>query len=389
MAQYLTRLTLFTTLLLALVAGLSVIVDPYDYWGTPPVSGVNVWRPASGKHLAVVKQRQYARADFTAIVAGNSRVGVGLDPADAAWPASVRPVYNLGLPGQGPDGVVDAAIRAAERHKPRAIYLGVDFIDFRIAPDQWASGPRPKAPATAAWRETLAVTLSLDALSDTILSLAGQHRSNGPHIRPDGFNNLAEYNDLVAQDGHFILFEQRNRENVARYVTGPKAVAYPGPGRHGAWDALARLAAYAKAHDIALVLFTYPYHAELRLSLDVAGLAPAYADWVRRLADFGARHAVPVYYFSGLTPQTQETVPPRGDRETRLRYYWEAGHFKAALGSLMIADMAGLAPPRLGQRLQPSLVPAILAADAAALQAYARAQPQRTARIMAAAEAAR
>ncbi len=389
MKNYLTRLIAFTLLLAALVAGLAVVVDPYDYWGMPTMAGVNAHRPASGKHLAVVKQRQYARQPFNAIVAGNSRVGVGIDPADPAWPTAVQPVYNLGLPGKRMSGVVEEIIKASDIRKPRVIYVGIDFIDFRLTPERWSQGPPPDAPVPATWRKWLEVALSLDALNDSVLSLAAQRDEKTPHILPNGFNNLAEYDDLVAQDGHFLLFEQRNRENVGKYVTGPKAVSYPGSGRNDAWAALDQLATYAKSQGIRLVLFTYPYHAELRLSLHVAGLDPAYAEWLAQLANFGARNHVPVYYFSVLSSETQETVPVESDRTTQLRYYWEAGHFKAALGHLMIADMVSATAPRFGRRLLPADVAPLLAADARALRAFEQAQPERAARIRKAAAMAR
>ena len=50
---------------------------------------------------------------------------------------------------------------------------------------------------------------------------------------------------------------------------------------------------------------------------------------------------VEVWDFSGVSPETLEAIPTRGDRKTHLNYYWEAGHFKKELGNLVIDRLLG------------------------------------------------
>ncbi len=75
---------------LAAVAGLTRLIDPYGYWGGPEIAGLNSFKPASGKHLKAVKLRQVARVRPATLLVGNSRVAVGMDPEDPAWPAPGR-----------------------------------------------------------------------------------------------------------------------------------------------------------------------------------------------------------------------------------------------------------------------------------------------------------
>jgi hypothetical protein len=62
---------------------------------------------------------------------------------------------------------------------------------------------------------------------------------------------------------------------------------------------------------------------------------------------------VELWDFTGFSPYTGESVPPRGDTGTELRWYWEAGHFKKSLGDLLLADMLGtqIDSERWGRRL--------------------------------------
>ncbi len=100
----LTGLTVLATL--GLVAGLNVVVDPYDLWGSPKITGLNVMKPALHTHLTDAKRRQYARLAPRSVLAGNSRVEVGIDPQSAVWSPRELPAYNFGRVRQG--GVISA-----------------------------------------------------------------------------------------------------------------------------------------------------------------------------------------------------------------------------------------------------------------------------------------
>lgn len=369
-------------LALALAGGLATLVDPYDYWGAPRVSGVNAARGAANTHLGWVKERQYARGRWSTIVAGNSRVQVGFDPASAAWPVDARPVYNLGLAGRSAADAMAAVETAIAVRRPRAVYLGVDLIDFRVTREAWrawrpSAGPGPPSLTERAGR-VARVSLSLTALGDTLASLAGQRAADPADITPAGYNALAEYRRVVADEGHFALFEQRNRENYRNYAAGAKAVRWPGPGGSDAWAALDRLAAVCRAKGVRLVVFTYPYHADILAGFERAGLLPALLDFKRALAAFGARAGVEVWDFARLNAASAEPVPPPGDRATRLGWYWEAGHFKAAMGDAMIAAMTGGAKATpIGARIDGAAADDRLADQLAALRA---ADPAATAR---------
>ena len=71
-----------------------------------------------------------------------------------------------------------------------------------------------------------------------------------------------------------------------------------------------------------------------------------FADWKRLMVANVQFHVerggkVEVWDFSGLSTETQEAIPAKGDRQTHLSYYWEAGHFKKKLGDLVMARLLG------------------------------------------------
>jgi hypothetical protein len=384
MTAYLRFLAIAFVALLAATAAFTRLVDPYDYWGGPDMGGLNRFKPAAGKHLEAVKLRQVARVQPVTLLVGNSRVAVGMDPASPLWPPAARPVYNLGLPGVGTDGLVDVALRAMDEAPVKRLVFAADFVDFRLSLQDWrtwnASRLVRPADLQKGVRERVEILLSLAALTDSVSALAERRKANPATITPAGYDRLAEYNENVAAEGHAALFEQRQRDNIARYLAGPKAVRWPGPGNSPDWASLERLARECRRRHVELVLVTFPYHVDMLQAFDRSGLWPAFAEWKRGLAAFAEREGVPLYDFSRVTPETTEAVPAPGDTRTRMRWYWEAGHFKGALGERMVADLVRGAPA-FGARLTAANVEAEIVADASALDGYRAARPGEAARF--------
>lgn len=380
MRRYLVIFALTAVLLVAATAMLAWFVDPYAYWNSPTVEGVNRYRPASGKHLEAVKLRQYARLSPNTIVTGNSRVDVGFDPGSAVWPKGMQPVYNLGFPGYGVEGVTRTVEKALFVSQPRTIFIGLDFLDFRLRGDERAQ--RKKPLPSPDWQDRLSLDvkllISIDALTDTLSALAEQYKRYPADITPQGFNSLAQYHNLVDTEGHAALFHQRNRENIKAYLAGSKTVRLPGDGNPN-FAALRNLAETAKRKRIVLVFFTYPYHADILLSFRKTGLWPAYEDWLRDLAAFSADNHVLTYNFTRIDAVTGEPVPVRGDTKTTMEWYWEAGHFKSALGDRMIAIMNASLDDRF--LLSPENVDMRLSELREGLDAYGKEHPEGVLRI--------
>lgn len=337
------RLVVAFLMLLAAVFALTVIMDPYDFWGTPRIAGLNAFRPEANTQLVLMKARQFARARARTIIAGNSRVQVGFDPNSQAWPARMRPVYNYGMPGMTFPGLVANLERALAARPPATLIVGLYLLDFRVSQAQW----RAWRPADAAPPRTLAtrvgdiaqVSFSLPALADSLTEFAEQHRRHPRDVTALGFEAPGGYEGIAATDGEATLFAQRNRENYSNYRTGPKAVRWPGPGGSDAWAALDHLERTARAKGVRMILFTYPYHADILVGLDRAGLLPALLDFRRAVAAFAAARGVEARNFTEVNAFTTERVPAPGDLRTRTRWYWEAGHFKAALGDQLLARL--------------------------------------------------
>lgn len=386
MLTYLRTLLLGTLLLVTGAAGFTAFMDPFDWWGVPRIEGLNARRTGDSEHLAWVKPRQYARgAPWGAVVAGNSRVQLGFDPDAAAWPEALRPVYNFGLPGESFSALVDRLEWTLPKAPPAVLMVGLDLMDFRVTAEEWAAWqPGPRTPPSARERteRMLQATLSLDALGAAIAAVPQQRARYPADMSAAGYFAMRHYVPMARRIGQAALFEQRNRANFANYIALPKTVRWPGPGGSDAWAALDRLKALADTNGIRLIVFTYPYHRDLLLGLDRAGLSPALADFRLAVAQWSQARGVEAWDFTRLNDRTMVPVPEPDDRATLLEDYWEAGHFRAAMGERMVAAMlSGQVPPGFGARLDVAEAQRVNAGWQAALAAALAADPAGTARL--------
>lgn len=363
-----------TVLVLALVTIVfTVVVDPYRMFDTAAVAGWNEMKPRVYLHANLAKTYQLERIAPKTLLLGNSRVEVGFDPESNAWPEDARPVFNGGQAGT--DLFTSwALLRDAVAVKPpRTIIVGLDIIDF-LQPnkDRPAGFPENIAdrllvddegranPQRAAQRrkDLLATTLTIDALIDSFATVLNQEPSSNATMTPYGFNPLQETNVYLRRSGQHDHFAEKTRTYEKQFAQfKPREFSSLDAANFTALDAILDI---ARDKKIRVVLFIHPYHADFMDVLQKAGLTASFARWKEALAQLTAaragRQPITLIDFSAPSDVTREAVPPPHDVHTVMQWYWESGHYKAALGDKMIPRLLG-ADDSFGKVLAPSIVP--------------------------------
>lgn len=380
-----------TLLLLAAVALFNALVDPYGMFRFVAADGFNRIKSQAHQRGEAFKRAAVSRLRPNALILGNSRAEIGLDPESPAWPASAHPVFNLALPGTGTETAV-AELRYALRHgTPRVVVVGLDFVDFRVSAQQEEAAPDVSAPRAGdrlkSWRDHLSALFTLSALADSLATVRAQSDPYATSLTETGFNPMRDYVGIARREGYEAMFRQRDQENANNFARGGKTVLTAG-GRPGPeFRAVDRLVSAAAANRIDLHLVIYPYHAHTLVLFHQAGLWPAFERWKRELvraveaAPLSSR--VAVWDFTGFAPFAGEPVPPRGDTRTELRWYWEAGHFKKALGDILLARLfdAPGPPEAWGVRLTAGNLEQHLSDLRAARDEYERDHPRDVAEL--------
>lgn len=341
---------------------LCVVVDPYRMFGTPTVPGWTRMKSRIYQREDLAKAYQLARVVPRTLLLGNSRVEVGLDPASTSWPAEMRPVFNAAEAGRGPYIALRLLQDSIAIRPPRTVVLGLDFLDFlqkpsppdtplppessedfRLMVDR--EGKPNRSQELQLWKDRLLSTLSLDSLLDSLGTVIDQNPRTATTMTQLGFNPLHEYTVFVSRDGYHALFAQKDAIYTAEYRSMPRP-DFGNPELIQSFRLLKAIIDLTRKNDINLVLFIYPYHARFLEILHKDGLWSNFEAWKRALVRTCECGKAPngttkLYDFSGYNNVTTEMVPPANDTRTQMRWYWESGHFKAALGDLIVERIFG------------------------------------------------
>lgn len=362
-----------TVMAAVLLAGaINVLVDPLGIFMSPRMQGVNRIKPHLDHHQELTRWRQVQRLCPSAMILGNSRAEIGFDPEHPAFATRGLNVANQAVPGTD---VVTAYHQVLWSRSigctPKLLVIGIEFFDFLGDKPPRSLALLSEAPApridTKAWTE---IVFSVSGLSDSLTTVAVQQARHPATLTERGFNPMLNYVPEVARSGHHALFRQRAVENARVWARKPRLLRPPGADRSEDAVALQAILDIARASGSQVHLVIYPYHAQIRLMMKQLALDGLFRDWKRDMlamtelaAGRAGAGAVSLWDFSGLSHYTTEVIPPPTDRHTQLQHYWEAGHFKKALGDKVLSRVLGQASD-FGIQLDRTMLEPWLAQDA-------------------------
>lgn len=341
-------------------AGFIAIIDPYRLYDSIEGRGFNKIKPTPTRYQNEIKLHGAVKRGADIVFLGNSRAELGFNP-EHVTPGV--PAYNLALAGTRLSTARTQLVYLSnERVIPTTLVVGLEFLDFLIQPVKSSSVAEAK-PKTAlddlAWRAD--ALFSIDSLIDSLKTLRLQRAADPQSITERGFNPLFEYNKFAREGGYYPIFQQRAGEYAKRFVQASNRLPAGWGSNSPDLVALRKIIAHGIKTEADVHLVIYPYHVQIMAMLEEAGLIGAFDDWKAMLvlevsdalrANPGAR--VKLWDFSGYSTFHCEAIPPKGDTRTRTTWYWEAGHFKEALGQKMLHRMFMPVPQPFGSELNSS-----------------------------------
>lgn len=337
----------------------TMFADPYRMFGTPTVRGLTELKPRAFEQLSIAKTYQLERIVPKTLLLGNSRTEIGLDPMSRQFPAAHRAVFNAAYAGRGVCTSLLMLRDAMAVRMPDRIILGVDFQDYLTvakasskAVSKASSGPSDDERRLLVdndgysnskrewqiWKDRIAATLTINALLDSVTTLLNQNPETSATMTALGFNPLHEYSVFAARSGYYSLFSQKDAAYRKQYATFAKPnFTHPSLSLVRTNQCFLTLAKTAVEHRIPLTLYIHPYHASFLDMLSQFGLWTGFEDWKRYLvaqvADLQPdQNEIRIIDFSGYNEFTTEAIPAPGDTKSEMRWYWEPGHYKSALG---------------------------------------------------------
>jgi hypothetical protein len=360
--------------ILGLVAGFNAAINPYEVFAWHRFPGINEYKPGTRNHVALAKAWQVERARPVTVILGTSRAYLAMDAASPVWPEADRPVYNYGTPGSNMSEVLFRELQQAWttgrlRHAVAILDVpafltpdpplsrGPDERRLRLLDD---GTPNPDRQAQY-FNDAFLSVLTMGALVDSIHAvLARRGGDTVMDLRPDGTATAADFIDVAQAEGMNALFTQKDQYDLSR-VAGFKRVLADWHGPMPNIGVLRGMIRFCLQHDISLTLILGAAHADQMEIYRQAGLWPYIeklkVDLAQLVADAHS-DGITAWDFVEYGPYTTETVPPRGDRGTRLHWFWEPVHFQRALGEIMLQRVFLGSPADFGAPLTVATVDA-------------------------------
>jgi hypothetical protein len=229
----------------------------------------------------------------------------------------------------------------------------VDFPDFlgRLAQDQAipiddVPAVSPTRAAWQIWQDRLETSFTVDALLDSIMTLADQHPEVSRTMRSDGFNPMNDYRVIARREGYHALFASKNADYETQYAQ-LTPYDFSRPYRNAQIRYFVGIVHLALTHGTHVIVLIHPYHRQYMDLLTKIGMWDTFESWKRSIVSVAARESkdnpglVQIWDFSGYNTFTTEPVPPAGDMRTSMQWYWESGHYKRELGDHVIARITG------------------------------------------------
>jgi hypothetical protein len=335
-------------LVIATVGAINILIDPLGVFASPRIPGVNAIKPYLDHHRELTRYRGAVNFCTNTGIFGNSRAEIGFDPKSSAMAAHGLSAFNHAIPGTGASTSYRQIIWLQSANcLPKTIFLGVEFFDFlggAVPPSlpTLETDPAPQRDSRFLAESVFSITGLRDSLTTLLLQ-----RSRYPATSTDrGFNPLFNYIPEVEQSGHYTLFRQRAEENSRNWTRKPMRLRPKEGGISDDEATLDAILSVATEEGSTTYVIIYPYHAQIRMMIERLGMGELFADWKRLVVAIAERNTerggkVEVWDFSGVAPETLEAIPVKGDRQTHLTHYWEAGHFKKELGDLVIDRLLG------------------------------------------------
>ena len=351
-SSYLKAIAWLIPISLMTVFAFNRFMDPFDIFDGPRIEGINANKPHFLSHLRMSKAIAVQRLKPTAIILGTSRAEAGIDPLHPGW--SDHPVYNLAISSANIYEIFRYLQHAQAVQPLKQVVLMLDFFMFNAVSqdDKQDFDERRLAVDVEGYPQgsnydIFSSIASLDAFRSSIDTFFKQSKTSD--YFPNGMSNNTEIYNVIQWKGgnhyEFIFSENcylNNLYNNFNFATAKRDL----------WQVYRQLIAMVYQQKLGLHIVISPSHARQFEAIAVKGLWQTFEQWKLQLVQINEQEAaksgeelLPIWDFSGYNSYTTEKVPPLGDANTEMQWYWESSHYKKELGDLVLDRVFGHQEP--------------------------------------------
>ncbi len=346
----------------ALTVLINYKIDPYLIFNSPRIDNLNQYKTDINSHIRGSKAYHPTYYEWDALIIGNSRVEMGLNPEHECFKERNLNVYNLGIPGAGVREQLEFALNIIHNQPIKQVFLSVDFLDFlvkigersKMGSFNWSEPPVNKSlrysfdgTLNSEWhwesfKDKYRSLYSLDALTSSIKTVMMQSDSRANRTQK-GFNPANDFRASTEIEGVNAIFEQKIN-SLDKRLANEWDLYYEDGSTSRAFLALEKFIDITQKKGIELTIFTNPFHEKFWDLLKRKKLYYQHQEWINRLVQMLNQKNlsnIQFWDFSGDSIYIHEAIP-KSIKYTPLNWFWEPSHYRKELGDLMIESMRHL-----------------------------------------------
>lgn len=328
--KFTVQIVVSVLMLIALIIGITWIVDPFDIFASPKIEHFNANKPKVARHSRVYKACILQKMKPQVIFLGTSRTESGMDPNNKNFGRDR--VFNCAISAGVPveyEYYTDLAMKNGVKH----IIIGLDIFAFYSNDLLHAGFDKEVFKGYI----PLKYYLSLDAFQSSLKTIGSRKAAALLQTgRIDPVILQKDLEDLGSYKKSFISSEQH-------YFTGNYGGGFCSTQTEH-WEAYERILDKAYQHNVKVTLFISPSHARQWEVLDRAQGYGIFEEFKHRLVFINEQTAFKnkkepfaLWDFSGYGPLTTEEVPKT--EKGIMKWYWDSSHYKKELGDIVLDRM--------------------------------------------------
>lgn len=357
-----TYLTLFAVLALAgfsCIAVFNYIVDPYRFYNSPDLPGINEFRQRFFYGQYISKPYALRERAPEAVILGVSRAGSSLATDHPGWEDTN--IYNYAMAGSTAYLLWRNYQHAKASGDLKKVLLMLDFYMFNIYQEKhvatsYIQGYEERLSVTPDYRKNLGYPIRLfKDLLTTLISFEISFESWKTIVAQSRIADKTLYKATLTPTGFWIndptpektqrwMFHHVEKQymTITWYPLPEKKFSLRREDGTSNMIYLRNILADAHRDGVDLRVGFMPFHARLGEALHAVGLWDDFEQWktdVVRVVEEEAAKAgkapFPLWDFTGYNSITTERVPLNEDITTRMKWHLDPTHVSRATGDLI------------------------------------------------------
>lgn len=338
--KYIVIFLTFITSSLVIIGIFDYLVNPFDIFNTVKIAGFNKNKPESDRRQRLSKAYIIEKECPENLIMGNSRA-LAISAHYDAWPG--KSTYNYALSSANMYETYRYFQHASASCDIKTVLLSLDVLMFEKgagAPSQFKEerlsvtkyGEKTTNRIKSYLQDSIPALISLTAFKASIRTLRKQKTMIEKTF--DCSSAQKNHQRIINKGGHHEFINEENR-GLFKLLSNINDTHHMRLSLNFYTQFLRR----AYDNNIRLILFIPPSHATLYETIYASGYMNKFIQWKKNVVKINEdmSHALNTkahefFDFSGYNSITKEEIPLKAQRETGMKWFWEAIHFKEELG---------------------------------------------------------